>query len=614
GEEYYTAPSDSSWYLEGPGLLANDWDLDRDEVSLVLDGSLGIRLDPWPAEASAYDIVVNADGSMRVHTPSGWEGTVYVPYRVSDGVELSELVVAQIHVSSGAWARDDTYVVPGNGQLVVDDPLQGVLANDFNPNQAQLEIDLVETIPADLGMITWNPDGTFTFQAGENWTPDSVLQVTYQLEGCEDQTATVTLVGEEAAAPQLGFVICKLEGNQPKYRFSDKLRVANWEGAFETIGVDAQGLPVVRVKANFIDQESERFYIWLRDLKANINPQVKDRVRVSLKTSSDRGAELELEESAPNSGDFWSPWLILVSVERDDQFAMENMPQDGQLNDRTYFVKLGDTVTATYSVGGNNYSAEAKVPVEYEVEVAVTILKWKPGPNRPRQALVPRQWVQGQVEWANKLLAPAGVKVKLGGEIKEADAPAIPNAPATWAGVQIREVDDLGYFAVLREAIQGKPPRIQPVLSPQERGLFSANLRSPKRNDIDVFVVPLVWQFGQIRTDVGTTPPAPVNAMHGFTYAYVAYNNLYREAAGSILLSALAGEPYTLLAHELVHMLADIVGHPNGREGTTITNLMAVPYRVEIGAVTESRRLTKEQIGRIIEQGTRLGLLSRPGQ
>lgn len=126
--------------------------------------------------------------------------------------------------------------------------------------------------------------------------------------------------------------------------------------------------------------------------------------------------------------------------------------------------------------------------------------------------------------------------------------------------------------------------------------------------------MPVVWQFGQIRTDVGTTPPAPLDPLQGFTYAYVVYNNLYREAAGSILLSARSGEHYGPLAHELVHMLADIVGHPNGREGTTITNLMAVPYRVEIGAVTESRRLTKEQIGRIIEQGTRLGLLSRPGQ
>lgn len=92
------------------------------------------------------------------------------------------------------------YVVPEIGPLEVADPSEGVLGNDYDrlkrPWLAELEPESLP--PPDLGQISWNMDGTFTFFPGPGWSPLSQWVFRYRLAGTL-LAATLVLQGAQKA-------------------------------------------------------------------------------------------------------------------------------------------------------------------------------------------------------------------------------------------------------------------------------------------------------------------------------------------------------------------------------------------------------------------------------
>ncbi|MCS7168971.1 MAG: cadherin-like domain-containing protein, partial [Gemmatales bacterium] len=128
GEEYVIA-ANAAWQLEAPGLLANDWDWDGDSLSVLLDQTAGIRLDPAPEPSASWSVELQPHGLVVVAPPPDWEGTMEIPYHVTDGVHTSGPAILRLRVNSGPLPRDDVYIVPEDEDLVIADPAQGVLAN-----------------------------------------------------------------------------------------------------------------------------------------------------------------------------------------------------------------------------------------------------------------------------------------------------------------------------------------------------------------------------------------------------------------------------------------------------------------------------------------------------
>lgn len=102
------------------GVLANDWDMDGDWLTLSLvsnptNGTLSLK----------------SNGAF-VYTPNaGFRGTDSFSYKVSDGIADSNVATVTLVVGNTApFASADSYMIPKNGLLTVDRASAGVLAND----------------------------------------------------------------------------------------------------------------------------------------------------------------------------------------------------------------------------------------------------------------------------------------------------------------------------------------------------------------------------------------------------------------------------------------------------------------------------------------------------
>ena len=137
--------------VAAPGLLANDTDPDGDVLSAVQGGG--------PSNGA---LALQADGSF-VYTPDpGFSGVDTFTYRASDGMLESTPATATITVQNDPpVAAHDAYVLRQDSTLTVDDPDQGVLGNDSDPNGDAMTATLVSNVRN--GVLHFNSDGTFDY-------------------------------------------------------------------------------------------------------------------------------------------------------------------------------------------------------------------------------------------------------------------------------------------------------------------------------------------------------------------------------------------------------------------------------------------------------------------
>jgi large repetitive protein len=179
GNDSYVVNEDGTLSINGPGVLANDSDVDGDALSAVLVNG--------PAHGA---LTLNADGSFT-YTPQGnYNGPDSFTYKASDGSLQSGTATVTITVNAvndAPVAAGDSYALDEDTTLTVN--ASGVLSNDSDVDGDPLSAILV-TGPSH-GSLALNADGSFTYTPTANYNgPDSF---TYKASDGSLQSAVVTV-------------------------------------------------------------------------------------------------------------------------------------------------------------------------------------------------------------------------------------------------------------------------------------------------------------------------------------------------------------------------------------------------------------------------------------
>ncbi|NLE37509.1 MAG: tandem-95 repeat protein, partial [Pirellulaceae bacterium] len=147
--QYAVATNETLTVAAGNGVLANDTDVDGDQLqaNLVTGVSHGT-------------LSLNANGSF-VYTPAAdFNGVDTFVYKVYDGETYSGETTVTLVVNRPAVVQNDAYSVERNNVLTVE-AANGVLAND-----ADLDADALTAVLAtgpSNGVLVLNADGSFTY-------------------------------------------------------------------------------------------------------------------------------------------------------------------------------------------------------------------------------------------------------------------------------------------------------------------------------------------------------------------------------------------------------------------------------------------------------------------
>ena len=149
--EAYTTTEDTPLIVAAPGVLANDDDVDGNDLTAVLD-----------AGPNHGALALQGNGAF-VYTPTqDFNGQDGFHYHVFDGQDSSPSVEAILNVTPEndlPVAADDGYTTSRNATLVV--PAPGVLANDEDADEDPLTAILVDTPSS--GAIQFGSNGSFIY-------------------------------------------------------------------------------------------------------------------------------------------------------------------------------------------------------------------------------------------------------------------------------------------------------------------------------------------------------------------------------------------------------------------------------------------------------------------
>jgi hypothetical protein len=153
----YSMSQGTTLRVDGRGVLANDTDVDTENLTAVLVHG--------PVQGT---LSLAANGSLTYTPPADFTGVATFTYRANDGVALSNtatVAIAVRPVNHPPEARNDTYTASENTVLIVDAP--GVLANDGGTATMPLTATLVT--PPTHGTLSLNANGSFTYAPAENF-------------------------------------------------------------------------------------------------------------------------------------------------------------------------------------------------------------------------------------------------------------------------------------------------------------------------------------------------------------------------------------------------------------------------------------------------------------
>ena len=205
------------------------------------------------------------------------------------------------------------------------------------------------------------------------------------------------------------------EDTDPNYTPAEHLKVAKWENAFETT-------PVLALKQDFISLDPDRFIVRVEDhATGDAFPKQVVDIEIKLKTSSDHEITETLVETGAGTGIFQSKSMILTSVRVDDELTIDGIA-DNDSGDRTFFVKLEDTVKVSYEgQNGETVTSTADVPIKkfldlrihdllaaFPVPILAGGVSTVPLPSATAAA------VHAQVDRANEIYAQIGIRVHVG--------------------------------------------------------------------------------------------------------------------------------------------------------------------------------------------------------
>ena len=540
------------------GLLTNDDDPDGQGLTPVLDAS--------PAHGM---VTLNSDGSFSYTANPGTSGSDSFTYHVTEGTLTSN--VATVTLTAGTASVDGHVWIDSNGDGIHD---------AIEPEMPGVAVELLDVAGSVIATTVTDSTGYYQFTgvvAAASYQVEVVVPEGYEpttkgvgppaydsdVDGygftdvfyvAAAATTTTLDAGVKPAAAAVGAVIqIRDDGSN----VTNKLRVAKWENAFEK----KPGATGISVKDDFLLLDPDHFYVYVIDAAANKDLNAIDKITVHVKTDSDTGTDITLVETGINTGRFWSKkWLLLISVTGDRY--------DGDAN---FMVKLGDTVTASYTKGTTTVNATATVPIEKVVKLHINILRDLKLADGGKQVLSPAT-VEDYVRVANLIYAPVGIKFTYA-------APAVVDPPR-----DVILTDGLTRYQFVKAGT--KIP-----MTDEEKALLGAGgLRTAATDDIEVYVVNYFTPRSEGESFWATGVPDA-------------------KYADSVIIRG--PTEYVVLAHEIGHVLMDNGDHPDANIGYNRVNLMAAPPpTVRFGDVTANRRITAAQAKLMLSK--RSDLLSKP--
>ncbi|WP_235848039.1 Ig-like domain-containing protein [Mycolicibacterium holsaticum] len=167
-DDFYVTRQGMELMIPAPGVLANDFDVDGDELqATVIDG---------PTNGT---ISFNGDGSFRYTPNLDFHGADSFTYSVYDGEEaaIATVHITVLQVNSPPVANDDFASTERDRPVVIV-----VLANDFDPESDRLTVSVVAG-PAN-GDAVLNADGTITYTPSPGFSGRDMF--TYQIDDGTD--------------------------------------------------------------------------------------------------------------------------------------------------------------------------------------------------------------------------------------------------------------------------------------------------------------------------------------------------------------------------------------------------------------------------------------------
>ena len=183
-DDSYVAVGNQQLTVDAPGILANDIDIDGDNISVnttpVIDVSNG-------------QLTLAADGGFTYLANSGFSGTDSFRYQISDPFNLTAEALVTIEVdgmNNPPIANNDSYAVDEDQTLVVDET-SGILANDTDADgdTINLEPNLLATVTN--GMLTLEDNGAFIYIPNANFFGSDSFQ--YQINDGNGGLAQATV-------------------------------------------------------------------------------------------------------------------------------------------------------------------------------------------------------------------------------------------------------------------------------------------------------------------------------------------------------------------------------------------------------------------------------------
>jgi uncharacterized repeat protein (TIGR01451 family) len=180
-DDSYTTAEDTTLTISGPGVLANDFDVDGDALTAIIVSN--------PANGS---LSLNSNGGFVYRPNTNYNGMDTFTYRAMDGGLASDVATVTLTVApvnDAPVARDDSYVTAEDTTLTIAPA--GVLANDLDADGHALTALLVSN--AAHGTLTLNPAGGFVYRPNTNYNGTDTFTYRATDGGLASAVATVTL-------------------------------------------------------------------------------------------------------------------------------------------------------------------------------------------------------------------------------------------------------------------------------------------------------------------------------------------------------------------------------------------------------------------------------------
>lgn len=169
------------------GVMANDYDYDDDEITVLLVTSTSHGI-----------LALASDGSFSYTPDAGYRGIDSFTYQLSDGISTSEITSVSIVVNATPVATPDVYQVQEGGSLNVDQE-SGVLANDSDADEDPLTVYVVQQ--PGHGSLTMDANGAFSYSPDQGFYGSDMFS--YYVSDGSAHSDTVAVTIEVAANPAL---------------------------------------------------------------------------------------------------------------------------------------------------------------------------------------------------------------------------------------------------------------------------------------------------------------------------------------------------------------------------------------------------------------------------